>query len=243
MNTSTRNGLIRFFSAPPMPCPYLSGRLERQVVTMLSGADDPDTLHTLLSQSGFRRSYNIAYKPACDGCSACVPVRVRAQTAKRTRSQTRVWRRNADLIGRRMSAVASDEHFALFERYQQARHAEGSMAEMSYDDYRDMVQETPVNTQIYEFRQPDGSLYGACLTDVLGDGLSMVYSFFDPDEENRSPGTFFILWHIEEAKRLSLPYVYLGYWIASSRKMAYKRKFQPLERLTPNGWELDAPEA
>lgn len=237
MNTAPRNGLIRFFSAPPMPCPYLSGRLERQVVTMLSAAENPDQLHTMLSQAGFRRSYNIAYKPACEQCNACVPVRVRVKDWQPTRSQKRILKSNSMVRVRHLPATAASDHYEIFKKYQQARHRQGSMADMSYDDYRDMIQETPVNSAIMEFRDYDGRLIGCSLTDILGDGLSMVYSFFDPVDDDRSPGVYFVLWHIMRARELGLPYVYLGYWIQDSRKMAYKVFYHPIEVLRPAGWQ------
>lgn len=236
MNTGMRKGLVRFFSAPPMPCPYISGHLERQVVTMLTGADDPDSLHTLLSQSGFRRSYNIAYKPSCDQCSACIPVRVRCADFKRSKSQRRVWNRSKAVYTHVMPPVASHEHFDLFTAYQASRHADGSMADMNFADYADMIRETPVNTKLIEFRDSHQKLIGVSLTDMLQDGMSMVYSFFDPDESHQSPGTYFILWHIERTRQMGLSYLYLGYWISQSRKMSYKQNFQPLEHLKGETW-------
>lgn len=231
------NGLIRFFSAPPMPCPYLPGRMERQVVTLLSGLDDSDDVHTMLSQAGFRRSYNIAYKPACNDCNACIPVRLRVADFNMSRSQKRVWSKGKTLVANETPARADQDHYQLFAAYQKSRHSDGTMADMSFQDYRDMVEESPVSTSVIEFRDSNDTLFGACLTDLLGDGLSMVYSFFDPDMAPQSPGTFFILWHIERARKLGLPYVYLGYWISRSRKMAYKTKFQPLEALDREGWK------
>ena len=236
MNTGMRQGLIRFFSAPPMPCPYLAGHLERQVVTMLSGIENPDELHTLLGQSGFRRSYNIAYKPACDNCNACVPVRVRCSDFKRTKSQRRVWNKSSVTSVRVMPPEATGEHYDLFESYQTARHAEGSMSKMTFTDYADMIQETPVDTYLIEFRGENNQLIGAALTDNLQDGMSMVYSFYDPVLESESPGKYFILWHIEQLQKRSLPYLYLGYWIHQSQKMSYKSQFKPIEYLKGETW-------
>lgn len=236
MNTGMRQGLVRFFSAPPMPCPYLPGMLERQVVTMLSGADDPNNLHTLLSQSGFRRSYNIAYKPACDKCTACTPVRVLCQDFSMSKNQKRVWRRAPKMTAQVLPPKATEEHFDLFELYQHQRHRDGSMSEMTFTDYADMVQETPVDTRLVEFRLADGRLAGVCLTDHMEDGLSMVYSFYDPELEPFSPGTYFILWHILHTASQGLPYLYLGYWIKQSRKMAYKSRFKPMEQLRGDEW-------
>lgn len=229
--------LRHFFATPPNPCPYLPGKMERKVVTLLAG-DDPDGLHNALSQAGFRRSQDLAYRPACETCSACVPVRVQAAAFEPNRSQRRIWQRGADISVRRLPAYATREHFAVFHQYVGSRHDGGGMADMEYADYRAMVEDSPVRTGLTEFRLPDGRVFGICLTDEMQDGVSLVYSFFDPEFASRSPGTFIILWHIDDAARRGLDYAYLGYWIAESRKMSYKRQFQPLEALTPDGWEL-----
>lgn len=228
--------LRHFFATPPTPCPYLPGRLERKVVTLLAG-EDPNALHDALSQAGFRRSQDLAYRPACDNCSACVPVRVPVLSFTPSRSLRRVWGRNSDVLGREIPALATREHFALFRRYLSTRHAVGGMADMDFGDYRAMVEDSPVRTSMAEFRLPDGQLYGACLTDCMRDGLSLVYSFFDPDLSARGPGNYIVMWHIQRAVRLGLDYVYLGYWIAESRKMAYKTRFQPIQQLGQDGWE------
>lgn len=227
--------LRHFFATPPTPCPYLPGRLERKVVTLLAG-DDPDRLHDALSQAGFRRSQDLAYRPACEGCSACIPVRIPVGEFAPGRSLRRVLGRNLDVTARMMPAIATREHFGLFRRYLLSRHSGGGMADMDYADYRAMVEETPVDTALTEFRREDGELYAVCLTDRMKDGFSLVYSFFDPAYDPLSPGTFIILWHALEAQERELGYVYLGYWIAQSRKMAYKARFRPLERLGPDGW-------
>ena len=227
--------LRHFFATPPTPCPYLPDRLERKVVTLLAG-DEPDRLHDALSQAGFRRSQDLAYRPACDDCNACVPVRIPVSRFSPARTLRRTAARNHDITGRQMPAHATREHFALFRRYLLARHAGGGMADMDFADYRAMVEDSPVDTHLVEFRRPDGGLYGLCLTDRMSDGLSLVYSFFEPNLEMLSPGVFMILWHVERARELCLEHVYLGYWIAHSRKMAYKVRFQPLERLSGEGW-------
>lgn len=227
--------LRHFFATPPTPCPYLPGRFERKVVTLLAG-DDPDRLHQVLSQAGFRRSQDLAYRPACDDCTACVPVRIPAATFEPTRSLARVLNRNRDITGRILRPAATVEHFRVFRRYLLSRHAGGGMADMDYGDYRAMVEDTPVETHLIEYRDHDERLYGVCLADRMTDGISLVYSFFDPDFAAMSPGTFMILWHVEETRRLGLNYVYLGYWIADSNKMAYKNRFRPLERLDAEGW-------
>ena len=236
MKPFTPTPLTYFYLSRPAPCPYLPGREEQMVFTDLASADDPAGLHDQLSRAGFRRSQAIAYKPNCRGCGSCVPVRVPAATYRPTRSQRRVARRNEGVTGRDLPPIALSEHFQLFRRYIRSRHGDGGMAGMSFDDYRAMVQETPVSTRLIEFRDPAGALYGVCLTDSLDDGLSLVYSFFEPERADDSPGSFIIMWHLEQALRRGLPYVYLGYWIDGSRKMAYKTNFRPAEALGPEGW-------
>lgn len=231
----TSGRLVRFFATPAMSCPYLDGRSERQVVTLLAG-EDPVGLHDRLAQAGFRRSYNIAYRPACDGCRSCVPVRVRALEFRPDRTMRRIAGRAAALSVATLPAKSLAEHYLLFHRYQKARHADGAMADMELEDYRAMVEDSPVRTSLVEFRKPGGALFGVAITDRIADGLSMVYSFYDPDEQRTSPGTAMVLWHLERAAQLGLPYVYLGYWVKESRKMAYKARFRPLERLEAGGW-------
>ncbi len=214
----------------------MPGRLERKVVTLLA-AEDPDKLHDALSQAGFRRSQDLAYRPACDDCSACVPVRVPVAEFTPGRTQRRILQENQGMIYRAIPALATREHYFLFRRYILARHGDGGMADMDFGDYRAMIEDSPVSTHLAEFRDVEGQLVGVCLTDRMGDGLSLVYSFFDPILADRSPGTAMILRQIEAARELDLPFVYMGYWIAESRKMAYKRKFRPLEALTHEGWQ------
>jgi len=227
--------LRHFFATPPTPCPYLPGQMERKVVTLLAG-DDPDGLHNALSQAGFRRSQDLAYRPACETCNACVPVRVAVREFRPGRSQRKIWHRSHDIQTRRLPAYATREHYMVFRRYVMSRHDGGGMADMEFGDYRAMVEDSPVRTGLTEFRLSDGRLFGICLTDEMQDGISLVYSFFDPDFASRSPGTLIILWHIDHAALQGLDHVYLGYWIAESQKMSYKRQFQPLEALTPDGW-------
>jgi arginine-tRNA-protein transferase len=235
LNQRVQIPLRHFFATPPTPCPYLDGRMERKVVTLLAG-EDPDQLHEALSQAGFRRSQDLAYRPACDGCSACKAVRIPARAFRANRTQRRTIARNNDLTALEISAQARPEHFHLFHRYLAERHADGGMADMDYSDYRAMVEDSPVRTHIVEFRDADGGLAAVCLTDRMRDGLSLVYSFFDPDLHHRSLGQYMILWHIQRAGGRGLDYVYLGYWIADSQKMAYKASFRPLEILTSRGW-------
>ncbi len=237
MNTLLTNRLQFFVGTLAQPCPYLPDRLESKVVTELAGVDAA-ALHDDLTKVGFRRSHTLAYKPACLGCQACVPVRIRVAGFAPGRSLKRVWRRNADLAASERPPHASREQFELFARYQSSRHADGGMASMGYADYRAMVEETPIDTMIVEFRDESGRLIAVSLTDRLSDGLSGVYKIFDPDDGRRSAGTYIVLWHIERARATGLPYVYLGYWIADSRKMAYKMRFHPIEALGHDGWRL-----
>lgn len=224
-----------FFTTTPLPCPYLDGRQERKIVTELNGPD-ADTLHEALSRAGFRRSHSIAYAPACPGCNACIPVRIDANAFCPDRTMRKLSRANADLLVSKAPARATAEQYRLFSRYQESRHTGGDMALMGFYDYRSMVEDSPIQTFLLEMRSPDGQLAAACLTDQMSDGLSAVYSFYDPSEKQRSYGTYVVTWLIEEACRLSLPYVYLGYWIEESRKMAYKARFKPLEAFGPDGW-------
>jgi arginine-tRNA-protein transferase len=224
-----------FYTTAPLPCPYLPGRTERKIVTELSGTE-AEALHERLSRAGFRRSHNIAYAPVCPGCQACVPIRVVSEEFTPDRTQRRILRANADLTISEMPARATAEQFTLFQRYQKNRHADGDMAAMGYYDYRAMIEDTPISTGILEFRDAQDRLLGACLTDWLADGLSAVYSFFDTDEDKRSLGTFAVLWLIGRARSLGQPYVYLGYWVPESRKMAYKARFRPSEILISGAW-------
>ncbi len=207
--------------------------------------DKAAEFNDLLTHGGFRRSQSIAYRPACDACHACVSVRVVADEFRPSRSFKRILARNADLVGEQRSAVPTSEQYSIFRAYLDERHHQGGMADMTVLDYAMMVEDSHVETRIIEYRRRaadgdksrrGGDLIAVALTDILGDGLSMVYSFFDPDESERSLGTFIILDHIARAKRMGLPYVYLGYWIEGSRKMHYKGRFLPQQRLAPSGW-------
>jgi leucyl-tRNA---protein transferase len=225
-----------FFSTELAPCPYLADRCERRLVTLLDGPD-PDRLHDRLMAAGFRRSQGLAYRPACPGCSACVPVRILVDRFCPTRSWRRIWRQNADLAVVERRPVATREQFGLFQRYLESRHGASGMAAMTWADFRAMIEDSPVASRVVEWRRADASLIAASLTDQSPSGLSGVYKFFDPEESRRSLGSLIILWHVERAREQGLPYVYLGYWIAHSPKMAYKARFQPLEQLTPAGWQ------
>ena len=240
----------QFFLTAPSPCPYLEGELERKVFTHLVG-DKASDLNDLLTQGGFRRSQNIAYRPACETCRACVSVRILAQEFRPTRSMRRIVSRNADLIASEYQAQPSSEQYSLFRAYLDARHRKGGMSDMTVLDYAMMVEDSHVETRIIEYRLADadsritgkskGPLIAVALSDVMGDGLSMVYSFFDPAHEDRSLGTYMILDHIERTRLTGQPHVYLGYWVSGSPKMDYKTKFQPQEHLGARGWERYKP--
>lgn len=226
-----------FYTTAPLPCPYVAGRTERKVVTEITGPN-AEQLHNRLSRAGFRRSHNIAYAPVCPGCRGCVPIRIPTATFEPDRSLRRIWKTNAQVEGFDVPARATAEQFQLFQRYQQARHGDGDMAAMGFYDYRAMVEDTPIETFITEFRDPQERLVGACLTDRLNDGLSAVYSFFAPELARQSLGNFAVLWMIERARAQGLPYVYLGYWVAESRKMSYKTRFKPCEILSGGTWRM-----
>ena len=235
----------QFYLTAPSPCPYLAGQEERKVFTHLVG-ERAGELNDLLTQGGFRRSQSIAYRPACETCRACVSVRVVAKDFKATRSMRRIAERNADVIGEMRGPTPTSEQYSVFRAYLDSRHRDGGMADMTVLDYAMMIEDSHVETRLVEYRLrgPDsritgrgtGRLLAVALTDVLGDGLSMVYSFFDPEYGDRSLGTQMILDHIARANAMGLDYVYLGYWVPNSRKMDYKGRFLPQERLAPPGW-------
>ncbi len=235
----------QFFLTAPSPCPYLDGEMERKVFTHLVGPKAPE-LNDLLTQGGFRRSQNIAYRPACETCRACISVRILADEFRPGKTLRRVTAVNSDLISTDYAAEPSTEQYTLFRQYLGSRHQSGGMAEMTIGDYAMMVEDTHVNSRIIEYRlrqdgdgvaeNPAGRLVAVALTDVMGDGLSMVYSFFDPSETRRSLGTYMILDHIRRAQAQGLPHVYLGYWVKNSPKMGYKTRFLPQEHLMAQGW-------
>lgn len=236
----------QFFLTAPSPCPYLEGQFERKVFTHLVG-DKAADLNDLLTQGGFRRSQNIAYRPACETCRACISVRILAQEFEQNRSMKRIIARNSDITAREFPAEPSSEQYSLFRAYLDARHQKGGMSDMTVLDYAMMVEDTHVPTRIIEYRLPDeaesddgpqhGRLAAVALSDIMGDGISMVYSFFDPEFADRSLGTYMILDHINRAKEMGLPHVYLGYWVAGSSKMGYKTRFLPQDHLMASGWE------
>lgn len=224
-----------FYRTAATPCPYLPGKIERKLVTELAGRHAP-AFYNELSRAGFRRSHHLAYRPACRGCSACVPVRVPVTDFVETRSLRRIRNLNRDLTRRNVEPDATLEQFRLFQRYQRSRHADSDMAAMTYGDYQAMIEDSPVATMLLGLRDPSGALVGAGLYDPLDDGLSAVYSFFAPEAGKRSLGTFLVLSLVDEARTRGLDYVYLGYWIADSAKMSYKARFRPLEALGVRGW-------
>ena len=231
---------LRFFLTAPSPCPYLPGRDERKVFTHLPLADGA-SVNDALTQIGFRRSQNIAYRPACEACEACVSARIPVGAYPFSRSERRVLERSADISRQLVEAEATVEQFDLLRRYLLARHAEGGMADMTWPDYVAMVEDTAARTHLIEYRMAStddgpGDLVACVLVDVLTDGLSLVYSFYDPTLAKRSLGSFIILDHIVQAQLAALPYVYLGYWVSGSQKMAYKARFRPIEVLRLGGW-------
>jgi arginyl-tRNA--protein-N-Asp/Glu arginylyltransferase len=228
--------LQHFYRTSTLPCPYLPDHLERKVITELAGRE-AKAFYDDLCRAGFRRSHHLAYRPSCAGCKSCVPVRVAADRFLDGRSMRRVRRANADITSGAVELRATGEQYRLFARYERSRHAKSEMAAMSFGDYRAMIEESPIETRLIEFRDGDRALVGGCLIDVLDDGYSAVYSFFDPTLLRRSLGTFIVLRLIDDAKAEALPYIYLGYWIAGSDKMAYKTRFRPLEALSENGWQ------
>ncbi|WP_132896783.1 arginyltransferase [Sphingomonas sp. PP-CC-3A-396] len=231
----------RFFVTSPSPCPYLPGRQERKVFTELTGPHASE-LNDALGRIGFRRSQGVAYRPSCAGCTACVSVRVVTNEFMPNATQRKLLRRNGDVEVTACKAWATDEQFQLLRRYLGTRHPGGGMAGMDEDDYADMIEHSPVNSVIVEYREPSvdgarGRLIGACLTDRQADGLSMVYSFFAADEDSRPGfGNFIIMDHLIRAREAGLPYVYLGYWVKGSPRMGYKTRYRPLEVLGPAGW-------
>lgn len=234
-----------FFLTAPQECPYLPDRAERKIFTHLSPGQPCSFVDGLL-RGGFRRSQSIAYMPYCQDCSACISVRVVVDEFRETRSMRRVRRANSDLDRIDRSPSPNSEQYDLFRSYLDERHADGGMADMSWLEYAMMVEDSMVETSVVEYRvrprsylaepNPDRPLMAAALSDQLSDGLSMVYSFFDPAASGRSLGTFMILDHIDRARKLGLPYVYLGYWIEQAPKMRYKSRFQPQEHLIGKGW-------
>ena len=231
---------LRFFMTAVAPCPYLEGMTERKVFANLPFSDGAH-VNDELTHAGFRRSQNIAYRPACEGCDACLSVRVPVAEFSPGRTQRKILARNVDLSRYLVEAEATFEQFNLLKLYLASRHPGGGMTDMSWADYVAMVEDTAVRTHLIEYRLPSddsgpGDLVAVTLVDLLSDGLSMVYSFFDPQMEKRSLGVFAVLDHLRQAATVGLPYLYLGYWVQGSPKMDYKANFRPMEALRPMGW-------
>jgi len=241
----------QFYVTAPQSCPYLDGRRERKLFTALQG-DQAAKLNNALSKQGFRRSQNVLYRPSCTECTACMSARIRVADFEPKRGQRRILNRNAAMKRVARSAWATEEQYALFRRYLDARHADGGMADMDVFEFAAMIEETPVRTRVVEYRNQDAPvlpeateqgevgqhpLSAVCLTDILDDGLSLLYSFFDPEMQKSSLGTYMILDHIDLAREVGLPYVYLGYWVPGSSKMGYKANFPALEVYANGVWQ------
>lgn len=245
----------QFYVTAPQPCPYLDGLRERKLFTALAG-EDAGKLNDALSKQGFRRSQNVLYRPACADCSACLSARIRVADFKPSRSQRRTIARNRQLRREATSPWATEEQYDLFRRYLDSRHSDGGMADMDVFEFAAMIEETPVRSRVLEYsvpvdpdapakpghNQPRRRLVGVCLTDILDDGLSLVYSFYEPELQRHGLGTHIILDHIDLARQVGLPYVYLGYWVPGSSKMDYKARFGALEIYRDGAWrELGDP--
>jgi leucyl-tRNA---protein transferase len=236
----------RFFVTNPSPCPYLPGKTERKVFTELNGAHATE-LNEALGRIGFRRSQNVAYRPSCIDCKSCISVRVLTNEFEPNATQRRILKRNSDLAVSACRPWSTSEQYDLLRRYLSQRHPSGGMSGMDDMDYADMVEQSPVKSHVIEYRTPGrfgrlGELVGACLTDQQGDGLSMIYSFYDAEAEGRPGlGNYIIMDHILRARAAGLPYVYLGYWVEGAARMQYKIRYRPMERLGPDGWERFEP--
>ena len=232
----------QFYVTAPQPCPYLAGRMERKLFTALQG-EHAQKLNDALSKQGFRRSQNVLYRPSCAECSACLSARIRVMDFAPNRTQRKILKRNATLQRNATSPWATEDQYALFRRYLDDRHADGGMADMDIFEFAAMIEETPIRSRVIEYSRPPEAgergrpLAAVCLTDVFDDGLSMVYSFYDPALKDRSLGTHLILDHVEIAREAGLPYVYLGYWMPGSPKMGYKAGFSALEIYKHGAWQ------
>ncbi|SEM79513.1 arginine-tRNA-protein transferase [Gemmobacter aquatilis] len=232
----------QFYVTAPQACPYLDGRLERKLFTSLQG-EHAQKLNDTLSKQGFRRSQNVLYRPSCAECSACLSARIRVADFQPSRTQKKLLKRNADLRRNATSPWATEDQYALFRRYLDTRHADGGMADMDIFEFAAMIEETPIRSRVIEYSRPaqpgehGRQLAAVSLTDVFDDGLSMVYSFYEPTMQARSLGAYLILDHVEIAREAGLPYVYLGYWVPGSRKMGYKAGYSALEIYKAGAWQ------
>ncbi len=235
MNRLFTQRIRQFFATIQVPCPYLPERTEQKLVLELRGPDLAQ-LHTDLSRAGFRRSHHLAYRPACQACQACIPMRINTQNFEYSRSMRRIWRNQEHLVAKFTLPVADAEHFGLFRRYVQARHTESEMAQMDRSEFGSMLTDSPVDSWVLELRDPTtNALVAACLCDRLQDGISAVYSYFEPDAKG-SLGSHVVLRLVEAMRKAGKPYVYLGFWIDGSQTMAYKRRFPGVEALQGGEW-------
>jgi arginine-tRNA-protein transferase len=231
--------LLQFYSTSPYSCSYLPDETARSQVATPTHLISTE-VYSELVRAGFRRSGVFTYRPHCGQCHKCVPVRLPVEAFRASRTQRRTWKSHQGLIARELPLAFHEAHYALYLRYQSARHAGGGMDQDSHEQYAHFLLQSRVDTRLVEFTDARG-LCMVSIIDVLGDGLSSVYTFYDPENENASYGTYNILWQIAQCRALGLPYLYLGYWIAESPKMAYKSRFRPIEGLLDGEWrELPA---
>ena len=235
MSINVKKPLQIFYGTSPQMCHYLPTQIEKKIITEITGPDS-DQLNHLLTSAGFRRSHNTAYRPACTSCHACIPVRINVSKYVPNRSMKRARKAAYDITCSERPPIATREQFNLFKKYQKLRHEESEMATMDFNEYRSMIEDTPVKTTMFEFRDSKNILIAASLTDIVDDGLSGVYKFFSPERRKHSLGTWIIDWHVLKAIDSNLNYVYLGYWISGCSKMSYKSNFSGLEKLINNTW-------